>query len=213
MRYCLTLIAILCFFTQCKDNQSDKNIIVENYYTNGKKKDSITLNADKQKNGKCFYYDNDGGLDSTVTFKNGRRNGLKNKYFGEYGVYTYNFFNDSLIEERIYDTLNRLMYIAPLDVKSLPKTTFRLFSKRLYFDQDKGDTILIINSKLPPFNRGISVSGALFRDLKEQNSYVLTTSKHYDSLKQIIIKIKIFENNIIDYQVPTRVDSLIIPVK
>ena len=187
--------------------------MIKSYYDNGKLKDSITLNADSLKNGKCFYFDNEGDLDSTVTFLNGKHNGLKSKFFGEYGVYTYNYINDTLVEERNYDTLNRLVYVAPLDVKGLPKTTYTLLSTSTSIDKIKGDTILLINPGLPSFNRGLNITGATFRNLKEENTFEIRTTKQIDSSKNVIILINIYDRLISEAQIPTRVDTLVIPVK
>jgi len=206
-------LAFLFIFLQCRQQPSDKGIVIKSYYDNGKLKDSITLNTDSLKNGKCFYFDDEGDLDSTVTFLNGKRNGLKSKFFGEYGVYTYNYINDTLFEERNYDTLNRLIYIAPLDVNNLPKTTYKLLSNSASVDKIKGDTISLITPGLPSFNRGLNIIGATFRNLKEENTYEIRTTKQIDSSKNVFILVKIYDRWIGEDQIPTRIDTLIIPVK
>lgn len=187
--------------------------MIKNYYDNGKLKDSINLNADSLKNGKSFYFDNEGDLDSTITFLNGKRSGLKSKFFGINGVYTYKYINDTLVEERNYDTLNKLIYIAPLNVKSLPKTAFSLLSNLAYLDKMKGDTILLLTPGLPAFNRGLNIIGATFRNLKEENLYEIRTTKQIDSLRKVIILVKIYQRWTNETQAPTRIDTLIIPVK
>ena len=212
MKTLLLYIALLSILTQCGQKQSGKNFIVKNYYNNGEIKDSLTFNAGTLKDGKCFYYDDHGNLDSIVTFLNGKRNGLKSKYFGEYGIHTYNYKNDSLIEERNYDTLNNLTYVAPLNVKKLPKTYFRLLSNRTFLTQKNTDTIELINLDLPPFNRGITILGATFRDLKKANTYEIRATADSKFTKSIDILIKIFEKYN-EQQIPTRIDTLRISLK
>lgn len=187
--------------------------MLKSYYDDGKLKDSITLNADSLKNGKCFYFDNAGNLDSTVTFLNGKHNGLKSKFFGENGVYTYDYVNDTLIEEKDYDSLKRIIYIAPLDVNNLPKTTYSLLSHSTSIDKIKGDTISIINPGLPSFNREFNITGATLRDLKAANTYEIRTTKQINYLKKVFILVQIYERWIGEAQIPTRIDTLIIPVK
>lgn len=183
------------------------------YYANGNRKDSINLNKSGTKEGKCFYFGEDGSLDSTVTFKNDKRNGLTSKFYGEYGTYTYEYKEDQLIEQKNYDTSNMLIYKSPLDITSLPKTTYRLKSNRTYFDQDLGDTIFFINPKLPPFNRGIEIRGAYFLSkANEYNVKAIRVSKRSNALKNIMIKINIYNSIGDSLTIPDRIDSLIIPV-
>ncbi len=164
------------------------------------------------KNGECFYFDEDGNIDSSVTFLNGKLDGVRKLYHLSYGTYTYEYKNGLLSKYKFYDTLDILRYESPLNLKSIAKTTYKFKSNRNYFDQDKIDTITIINDGLPYYNRGISIIGALFSRYNEE-SYIIKTSKHFKDLKEIKIKVEIFQHLGDSTEIPILFDSISIPAK
>ena len=192
--------------------QGTKNIIVKTFYSTARVKEIISLDKDSVKDGISFYFDEYGYIDSSVEYKSGKLNGVKNKYYPDYGIYSYEYKNDTLIFHRVYDTLNELKYQTPLDIKSIGKTKYYLKSNRNYFDQDKRDTITIVNSGLPNYNRGFSFTGAIFSRIND-NVYSIRTLKHYDDLKEIKIKVLIFQHLGDTTEVPIIFDSLSIPIK
>lgn len=196
--------------TQTK--QEDKNIIVKSFYSTARVKEILSLNKDSIKNGISFHFNEDGYLDSSVEYKNGKLNGIKNKYYPDYGIYSYEYRNDTLIYHKVYDTLGELKYQTPLDLAKIGKTTYYLRSKRNYIDMGKGDTITIINNGLPYYNRGVSFTGVLFSRINE-NEYGLRTLNLGDPLKEIKIRISIFQHLGDTTEVPIVFDSLAIPVK
>ena len=199
--------------TSCNQpKQENKNIIVTTFYSTARVKEILTLNKDSVKDGISFYFDEDGFMDSSVEYKNGKLNGIKNKYYADYGIYSYEYKNDTLICHKVYDTLNELKYQTPLDIKNIGKTKFYFKSNRNYFDQDTGDTITIINSRLPNYNRGISFTGAIISRIND-NEYGIRTSKHYDDLKEIKLKVSIFQHLGDTTEVAMIFDTLSIPAK
>ena len=211
----LSFIYIILVFglTNCNHStKSDKNIIQTNFYSTAKVKSIISLNSDSVKNGECFYFDEDGYIDSSVTFLNGTLDGLRKLYYADYGIYTYEYKKGLLSKSKFYDTLNILRYETPLDLKSIAKMTYNFSSNRSYFDQDKVDTITIITKGLPYYNRGISIIGALFTR-NDAESYIIKTSKHSNDLKEIKIKVEIFQHLGDTTEIPILFDSLSIPVR
>ena len=95
---------------------------------------------------------------------------------------------------------------------STAKTQISFKSNRNYFDQDKGDTMTIITKGLPIMNRLISTDGAFCREIDE-NSCVIKTSKHYDDLKEITLKIFFMNHPGDRSEVPVLYDSIVIPAK
>lgn len=213
----IIFVSIICFcclwLLSCFSND-EQNPVIETVYQDGRK-DSVSYNEKMLKHGRSSYYSKSGTLDSTVFYRNGKRHGLTTVYGQAGDIITYEFVNDEFVKQKEYDSAGTLIYEQPLDVSSLPKTTYRLKSNRPYFDQELGDTIVFINSKLPEFNYGFEVSGALLDRLKAHNVRAIRVTKKSSSLKEILIKIEIFSR--IDgssrLQVPDRVDTLLIPVK
>ncbi|MBL0145409.1 MAG: hypothetical protein IPP48_06280 [Chitinophagaceae bacterium] len=213
MRQFLSYSFIYFFLTSCtQPKQDEKNIIVKTFYSTARIKEILSLNKDSLKDGICFYFNEDGYLDSSVEYKTGKLDGIKNKYYPDYGIYSYEYKNDTLICHKMYDTLNELKYQTPLDIKSIGKTEFYFKSNRNYFDQDKVDTITIINSGLPYYNRGISITGAIISRITDRE-YSIRTSKHFDDLKEIKIQVFIKQHLGDTTEVPFIFDTFSIPVK
>ena len=213
MRLLFAYSFLYFLLTSCNHPKSeDKNIVLRTFYSTARVKQIISLNKDSVKDGISFYFDEDGYIDSSVEYKNGKLNGIKNKYYKDYGIYSYEYKNDILIYHKVFDTLNVLKYQTPLDVKNIGKTKFNFKSNRNYFDQDKSDTITIINNGLPNYNRGISFTGAIISRI-DDNSYKISTSKHYDNLKEIKLKVSIYQHLGDTTEVPIIFDTLTIPAK
>jgi len=101
---------------------------------------------------------------------------------------------------------------TPIDPALIGKTIFRFVSGRNYFDQDKTDTIILINSGLPSYNRGITINGAILSHINDSAS-IIRTSKHFDDLKELKIQIKIYQHLEDPKEIPILFDSLKIPIK
>lgn len=214
MRFILLYFILFFCLAQCRDISKSETVIRrEAYYPDGKIKEVAILNSDSLKNGESSYFSKEGHLDSTVTFKLGIRDGMKKIFYdNEYGTYTYLYKSDSLVLFRLYDSSNQLRYEEPFDVTNIPPTTFKFISNRTYFDKNKTDTILFINPQVPPYNRGYNIYGALLSRINDQ-LFRIEASKHLDSLKEIIIKVEIYQKVGSTKPVLQRIDSLKIPVK
>ena len=101
------------------------------------------------------------------------------------------------------------------------KTQISFKSGRTYFDQDKVDTIIIINKDLNRENRIISGNGAwiegIYNNLdsldERDDSFSIKVSHHYDSLKDVKLRI-LFKKDMNDTsEQPILYDSLSIPVQ
>ena len=213
MRQSLIYIILLFSLLNCNRSINKKsNIILKTYYSPEKIKDITSLNSDSLKNGECFYFNEDGSLDSNVTYSNGRLNGLRSLYYPHVGIFTYEYHNDWLSKFRRYDTMNLLIYETPINLKQISKPTYEFKSKRNYFDQDKIDTIRIITKGLPPVNRGISTECVCFlpyRDGNKDESFIAKGFHHNKDLKEV----KVYQNFGDTSEVPTLFDSLTIPAK
>jgi hypothetical protein len=129
------------------------------YYSSGNIKEKVSLNQLGVKNGKAFFYSENGYLDSTVIFKNGKINGLKKIFHIDGDVIFMDYSEDSLIRHRVYNKFNKLKYESPLNLKRVPRTTFKFSSGRKYFDTKSFDT-LIINKDVPLLNLSVYFPGA-----------------------------------------------------
>jgi hypothetical protein len=94
----------------------------------------------------------------------------------------------------------------------LTKTEYRLRSGNSFFNQETGDTLTIINKGLPDFNRGLSITGALFYPL-DDTSRIIRVSKHQNDLKEIKIVITIYQHLGDTTEIPIIFDTIKIPVK
>ncbi|MBN8835644.1 MAG: hypothetical protein J0I09_00140 [Sphingobacteriia bacterium] len=204
---------IYFFLTSCtQPNNDNKNIIIKTFYSTARVKEIISLNNDSLKDGISFYFNKGGYIDSSVEYKNGKLNGVKNKYYADYGIYSYEYKDDRLIYYKVYDTLNKLKYQTPLDIKSIGKTKYYFKSNRNYFDQDKVDTITIINSGLPSYNRSILFSNAIISPIND-NEYQIRAPERNSNLKEIKLKVSIFQHLGDTTEAPIIFDTLLIPVR
>lgn len=209
----LTLICIIYFsLTSCNQSKKDNcNFIKTQFYPTGKIQNILSLKSDTIKNGECFYFNEYGFLDSSVTFSNNILQGLKRIYYDN-ETDTYDYSNGRLISHCVYDSLNDLVYKTPLDINKVGKTQINFFSKRIYFDQDKKDTFTITNEGLPPYNRSLSVTGAIIEHLYD-TTFSIRTSKHYADLKKIIIKVSARQNISDTTENGVLIDSIVMPVR
>jgi hypothetical protein len=129
------------------------------YYSSGGIKEKISLNNLGVKDGISFFYSENGHLDSTVTLRNGKINGLKKIFNIDGDIVFMDYNEDSLIRHRVYSKFSELKYESPLNLKRIPKTTFKFSSGRKYFDRKSFDT-LIINKDVPLLNLNVYFPGA-----------------------------------------------------
>lgn len=208
-----TLISIIYFFlTSCNQSKKDDcNFIKTQFYSTGKIQYIFSLKSDTIKNGECFYFNEYGFLDSSMTFSNGILQGLKRIYYDN-ETDTYNYNNGRLISHCVYDSLNNLVYKTPLDINKVGKTQIIFFSKRNYFGQDMKDTFTITNEGLPPYNRRLSVTGAIIEHLYD-TTFSIRTSKHFADLKKVIIKVSARQNISDTTENAVLIDSIVIPIR
>ena len=202
---------IACFISCTDLKPVNKNFITKKLYSSGKIQAILSLNSDSLKNGESFYLDENGYLDSSVEYINGKRNGFLNKYY-DIGIYSYEFRNDTLIKERYYDSLNQLLVETPIDIKKVGRTKIKFTGNHNYFDPTKVDTLEIFNEGLPPGNRSLSVIGAIIEHIND-NTFTIRTSKEFKDLKEVILKISIRQNLGDTTEVPVPFETISIPLK
>ena len=91
---------------------------------NKKGKQKISVDKSGIKNGVSEYYNTKGKLDSTVTYKDGKLNGLKTFFYTEDDIFYSDYVNDSLIRQRILSKSGLVKYESPYDTSQVPATTF-----------------------------------------------------------------------------------------
>ena len=154
----------------------------------------ISYNIDGLKDSVSEYYDEDGYLDSSINYINGKINGIK-LYYEDGGTFENLYKNDSLISKNWYDSSDVLKYSLPVNITNVSHTTIKFSSGRNYFDPNKTDTLELFNKGLPPFNRSITVSkGISLKHLSGDSSYLITCSDKFKNLKEIKIVIGIVQN-------------------
>ena len=129
------------------------------YHDKGKGKEKTIAKPYGFKNGESLFYADDGKLDSSVSLKNGKLNGLTKVYYSDDDIFYFEYKNDSLVSHRIYDSTHKLKYESPLNLNPIPKTTFHFSSGRNYYDTSKSDT-LRINQDVPYMNQWVYFPGA-----------------------------------------------------
>src|SRR6185312_8223913 len=209
----LTLIYIIYFsLTSCNQSKEfDCNFIKTEFYPTGKIQDILSLNEKNIKNGECFYFNEYGFLDSSVTFSNGTLKGLKRIYYVN-ETDTYEYDNGNLISHCIYDSLNALKYKTPLDIKKIGITHIAFSNQRNYFDTSKIDTFTITTEGLPLYNRGLTVSGATIEHGKNDSTFTIRINHHFKVSKQIKLWITVRQNIDDSTEIPTIIDSTLIPI-
>ena len=153
------LIAFSAFFiTLCSKAQTNDSALIK-HYPNGTIKEIGYQDKNGLKTGEFKYYSDNGNLDSSSMFKNGKLNGVTKVFYSEDDIFYFEYQNNSLISHKIYDSLGKLKYESPLPYKSIPKTKFRFASGRSFYDHSKTDT-LIVNDNIPFMNQYIYFPGA-----------------------------------------------------
>ena len=156
MKTILTLLTILIWttaYSQTKDSSAS------NYYPSGQVKERGELNKSGFKNGEFIYYAANGNIDSSITFKNGKLNGLKKIYYSQDDIFYFDYHNNKLVDHKIYDSAGNLKYHSPLKKRNIPKTKYYFKSSRNYYDHNKLDT-LIISEEVPYMNQNVYFPGA-----------------------------------------------------
>ncbi len=136
------------------------------YYSSGQLKSIGRLNNKGLKDGEFIYCSEDGKIDSSITFKNGRLDGLKIIYYFEDDIFYFNYQNNKLQSHKIYDSKNRLKYKSPLDIQAIPKTNFYFKSGRNFYKSGSIDT-LVINQTVPFMNQNIYFPGATIHSIDQ----------------------------------------------
>lgn len=157
-----TLYFIL-FLLFCKNSfgqisQSDNYILKEKYTTKGKQ--IISYNKAGLKDGVSKYYNNVGYQDSAVTYKNGKRNGLKTFYYAANDIMLFEYKNNRIIRQVILDSNQNVKYESPLNINKIGKTTFEFASGRSFYRMNTTDTIYFHNKDVPSMNLNIYFPGA-----------------------------------------------------
>ena len=197
--------------TNCQQSKNiDCNTIKTEFYSTGKIKNIVSLNSENFKNGECFYFNEYGFLDSSMTFSNGILQGLKRIFYeNETDIFKYN--KGRLISFSVYDSSNVLEYQTPLNIAKVGKTVLKFFSNRDYFDRNKEDTFTISNAGLPLANRRFSVQGGAIEHLRD-STFSIKPSKLLKDSNRIIIKV-FARRNLSDSEYGILIDSVVLPVK
>lgn len=140
--------------------------------SSSKGKQIISYNSKRLKDGVSKFYNAAGKLDSTVTFKNNVREGLKTFFYTENDIVLFVYKNNRVIKHTIIDSNNNIKYASPLDISKIGKTTFRFSSGRDYFSSDQNDTIFIKTDDVPPMNFNIYFPGATVIKI-DNNTYAI----------------------------------------
>ena len=130
--------------------------------------------------------------DSLETYKNGKLTGPK-KIFSDPLFFDYDYKNGEVIFERVYNN-DTLLYSSSLDSTSLAKTELKLASHRNYFDQEKGDTIIVSNPTIPAGNMTIYTVNLWITKLSP-NSYRITIANKEKRPKEVIVKVQTYLGN------------------
>ncbi|MDI3319850.1 toxin-antitoxin system YwqK family antitoxin [Pinibacter soli] len=214
MKIILTLIAsivIVAAFSQTKDR------LVETFYPDGTLKERGYTNTEGLKNGVFMYYAEDGFLDSSITFKNGKLNGPKNVYSVNHAMFTSEFFNGRLVSQTVFDSLNNITFKYPLQLKDKPKTTYHFASGRNYYEKGTADTLTISNG-VPYGNQFVNFPGARVRPIKNFSWEILSWNPQPDSSMGKMI-VDIYEISIDIPEAPSKGSKtrsrevILIPVK
>ena len=161
MKTILILIAIIISgnnFAQTNDS------LIKRYYSSGQLKSTGRLTSKGLKDGEFIYYSKEGKIDSSITFKNGRLDGLKVIYYSPDDIFNFSYQNNQLQSHTIYDSTNHLKYKSPLNIDNIPKTTFHFTSGRNFYKSGSTDTLLI-NHDVPFLNQNIYFPGATVRSI------------------------------------------------
>jgi hypothetical protein len=173
-------------FAQTKDSLT----IV--YYSTGKVKFQGKFTEEGLKNGEFIYYASDGSVDSSITFKKGKLDGLKKIYFSDNDIFYFDYKNNKLLSHKIYDSINQVKYISPIDIKRIPKTTFQFASGRDFYDHNKTDT-LTVNQVVPYMNQNVYFPGATVRAIGRYSWEIKSWSPQPNSSKgKMVIDISQF---------------------
>ena len=173
-----------------RNQDKETHILKKTFYSNGKLKEVISYNTKNQKDSTSTYYIEFGNSDSTLNYMDGT---LTKVIYNLNAVYKDLYKNNLLIRRNIYDTMNILKYSSPLNTSNISKTKFWFKSGRVFFDQNKTDTITIINTGLPYYNRGIGFKGVIFSRLTD-TSYILRKDIKFKKLKEIKIYVLVYQN-------------------
>jgi hypothetical protein len=191
MRTSTISFLIICCLFSCNQTiivKETGNTLIKNLYPNGIIKEIISLNSHDIKNGESFYFDEKGKMDSSVTFLNGKRNGIKNKYFSADGIYQSQYINDTIVCKKIYDSLGVLAYVDPLDVNQFAPIEAKLSNGKNYVVYNESDTLLLLNdSNIPALNTGIETIGATLNRLKSNENNIVFTTAHCKKMSEVNI--------------------------
>ena len=212
MRQLLASILIILFLTNCKQKKIQEHHIQTKFYSTARVKEILVLNYQNVKDGKCFYFDENGYLDSTVEYSNGIVEGYKNKYYEKYGRYSYEYKNGIQVKERFYDTLDVLRYETPLDMRGISKTEIYINSNKNYIDRNHGDTVRIINKGLPSYNRELLIDEGSIQRL-DQDTYIIKPNKDHPKRGEFNLIISVRQNLSDSTEKSIPFDTTIIKVK
>ena len=199
----------LTLSANCQTTKVDTLKIRTSYHHNKTIKAKLSYNLKGEKEGKSYYYNRAGNLDSTITFRNNKRNGLTQIF---YDGLTRNceYSNDSLLSEKTYDSDNNLMFLAPLTPEFIGEIQIEFLSGKTYFDHFQEDTFRIIGN-IPIMNRIVSISGAMMTRV-DSYSYAVRISKSNPDLHDIVITISAY-GNLIESDKPVVTKIIKVPVK
>jgi hypothetical protein len=193
MKQSFLIILVLIIIDSYSQNQNLKGVsIVKSFYTNRPTKKYITENVDSlfaaiNSNEKLL-------PDSIVTYKNGKRNGpamiLIADGFKDDRIYKYG----RIIYERLMDSDSQIKFLFPLDTAQLEKTVIKISGDKDYISRSGTDTITIVNKTLPPYNRGVAVSGAMVSYLDANSYKIRLITKNGKSQKTVIFRVQIFNS-------------------
>ena len=213
MKICITVLLFFLSVSVCA--QTGDTMLIK-YYENGNIKEKISINQKGLKNGESFYYSEEGILDSSASYKNGKLDGLTIVYYAEDDIFHFNYRNNSLISHKIYDSNHKLKYESPLSLKSIPKTTLHFTSGRKYYDHTKVDT-LIVNKDVPFMNLNIYFPGATVMSI-DKYSWIIKAWKaqpHSQNGKMVVVisQFGVEDSHVLQSQKQLREEIIFIPIK
>ncbi|MFT3911453.1 MAG: hypothetical protein QM737_18665 [Ferruginibacter sp.] len=211
-----SISTILTFFIVLYLKAQTNDSLITKYYSNGVLKEKGYLNKKKLKSGEFTYYSENGNLDSSSIFKNGKLNGITKIFYSEDDVFFFEYKNNLLISHKIYDSIGRLKYESPLPFKPILRTKFKFASGRLFYDHLKTDT-LIVNNDIPFMNQNIYFPGATVTQL-DHYSWIIKnwqTQPHSSNVKMVVVtsEFGVDDSHVFQKHKLIKEETILIPVK
>lgn len=160
------------------------------------------------------YLEENEAIDSIELYHNGKLSStIRYSYLEDGTINADNYKGNSLMAHLVYDSFMNLLYETPLLIPKITHTTYRFRSGRTYFDQNKIDTIEIINEDFPPYNKGYIIRGASLIPINHLGVFAITNYQKSKAPDHLKLWLTVSQNIALDKPSRQIIDSFIIPIK